>query len=149
MDPRFKTFHLVSSFIGHEQGNAIVEKYDQFFLFPMFLKCYYHLHPLIESKRGVVDQRIKEDKSLDIFEMIVSTNEPTMKLVNKELLTFKRYQVDVKNIKRPLQWWEKHKSMFPTIVFCANQILGIVGFQIETERIFSLTGILTSLSRCL
>jgi hypothetical protein len=29
LDPRFKTFRLVSSLIGCEQDNAIVEKYDQ------------------------------------------------------------------------------------------------------------------------
>jgi hypothetical protein len=34
---RFKTFHLVSSLIGHEQGKTIVEKYDRKSLFPMFL----------------------------------------------------------------------------------------------------------------
>jgi len=45
LDLRFKTLHLVSSLIGHEQGKAIVEKYDKKSLFPMFLKCYYHLHP--------------------------------------------------------------------------------------------------------
>jgi hypothetical protein len=28
LDPRFETFHLMSSFIGHEQGKAIVEEYD-------------------------------------------------------------------------------------------------------------------------
>ncbi len=55
--------------------------------------------------------------------------------------------MDVKNINCPLQWWEKHESMFRTIGFCARQILGIVGFQIETERIFSLVGIFTSLRR--
>jgi hypothetical protein len=38
--------------------------------------------------------------------------------------------------------------MFPIVGFCARQILGIVGSQIETERIFSLAGILTSLRRC-
>jgi hypothetical protein len=38
--------------------------------------------------------------------------------------------------------------MFPTIGFCARQILTIVGFQIETKRIFSLVGILTSFRRC-
>jgi hypothetical protein len=38
--------------------------------------------------------------------------------------------------------------MFPTIGFCARQILGIVGSQIEIERIFSLTRILTSLKKC-
>jgi hypothetical protein len=29
LNPRFKTFHLVSSLIGHEQDKSIVEKYDQ------------------------------------------------------------------------------------------------------------------------
>jgi len=57
----------MSSLIGHEQGKVIVEEYDKKSLFPMFLKCYYHLHPLVETKRGVVDQRVEEDKSLDIF----------------------------------------------------------------------------------
>ncbi len=56
--------------------------------------------------------------------------------------------MDVKDIKCPLQWWEKHESMFPTSSFCAKQILGIVGSQIEIEKIFSLARILTSLRRC-
>ncbi len=74
----------------------------------MLLKCYYHLHTLVEYERGFVDQKVREDMSLDIFEMITSTSEPTMELVNRKLLIFKHYQVDVKNIKCPLQWWEKH-----------------------------------------
>ncbi len=104
---RFKTFHLVFSFIGCEQGKVIVEKYDKKKLFIMFLKCHYHLHPLVESKGGVVDQRVEEDNNLNIFEMIVNISEPTTKLINKELLIFRHYQMDVKNIKFPLQWWEK------------------------------------------
>jgi len=82
LDPRFKTLHLVSSFIGCEQGKAIVEEYDNFFKFPMFLKCSYHLHPLVEFARDVVDQRVEEDMSLDIFEMGNSSG-PTTKLVNQ------------------------------------------------------------------
>ncbi len=38
--------------------------------------------------------------------------------------------------------------MFLAVGFCAKQILGIVGSQIETKRMFSLTGILTSIKRC-
>jgi hypothetical protein len=56
--------------------------------------------------------------------------------------------VDVKAIKCPLQWCKKHESVFPTIGFCARQILGIIGSQIETKTIFSILGILTSLKRC-
>jgi hypothetical protein len=68
----------------------------------MLLKCYYHLHPLVKYERGVVDQRVEEDKSLDIFEIIINTSEPTMELVNRDLLIFKCYKVHVKNIKCPL-----------------------------------------------
>ncbi len=55
LDPRFKTLRLVSSLMGHEQGKAIVEEYDKKNLFPMLLKFYYHLHRLVESKRGVAN----------------------------------------------------------------------------------------------
>jgi len=43
----------------------------------MLLKCHYHLHPLVKSKRGVVNQRVEEDNNLNIFEMILNTSEPT------------------------------------------------------------------------
>jgi hypothetical protein len=65
----------------------------------MLLKFYYHLHPLLKSERGVVNQKVEKDKSLDIFEMIIGISGPTMELVNRELLIFKCYQVDVKDIK--------------------------------------------------
>lgn len=85
---------------------------------------------------------------LDILEMNVSTSEPTKELVNRDQLIFRRYQVDVKKIMCPFQWWEKHKSMFPTMGFLAHQILGIMGSQIETKRIFSLVDILINLKTC-
>ncbi len=56
--------------------------------------------------------------------------------------------MDVKDIKCFLQWWHKHEAMFPIVGFLAPQILGIIGSQIETERIFSLVGILINLRRC-
>jgi hypothetical protein len=55
LDPRFEFFRLLFSFIGHEQGKAIVEEYDKKSLFPMLVKCQYHLQPLVEFERGVVD----------------------------------------------------------------------------------------------
>jgi hypothetical protein len=48
-------------------------------------------------------------------------------IVTRELLDFKRFHVDVKDIKNLLQWWEKHESRFFAIGFLAKQILGIVG----------------------
>jgi hypothetical protein len=94
------------------------------------------LHVFIESERGIIDQRVEKDNNLNIFEMTTSTSEHATKLINRKLLIFKHYQVDVKNIMCLLQWWEKNESMFPTIGFYARQILRIVGSQIEIERIF-------------
>jgi hypothetical protein len=48
--------------------------------------------------------------------MTINTNEPTIVLVNNEFLIFRHYQVDVKNIKCPLQWWGKDESMFRKVV---------------------------------
>ncbi len=72
---------------------------------------------------------------MDIFEQTPITSEPTIKIVTREMLIFKCYQVNSKEIKWPLQWLVKHEAMFPIVVFLACQTLGIVGSQIETKRI--------------
>jgi hypothetical protein len=46
LDPRLKSLHLVSSFIGCDQGVTIVEQYDIMSLYPMLMKRYYHFHSL-------------------------------------------------------------------------------------------------------
>ncbi len=51
---------------------------------------------------GVIDQRVEEDRNLDILKMITNTSEPTTKFLNKELLISRHYPVDVKDIKCPL-----------------------------------------------
>jgi hypothetical protein len=69
LDLRFKSLCLVFFFIGHDQGVTIVEKYDRMSLYPMVMKHYYHLHPLIEFDNDFVDQKMDDDSSLDIFQM--------------------------------------------------------------------------------
>jgi len=103
LDPRFKSLRIVFSFVGREQGVVLVEKYDRKSLYPMLVKCHEHLHPLVRLDRNCADQGIFEhDYNLDIFEQTTSTNEPIKKLVKRVLLVFKRYQLDVKDIKYPL-----------------------------------------------
>jgi hypothetical protein len=48
LDARFKSLCLVFYFIDHDQIVTIVKQHDTMSLYPMFMKCYYHLHPLIE-----------------------------------------------------------------------------------------------------
>jgi hypothetical protein len=48
----------------------------------------------------------------------------------------------------PLNWWVKHEHRFPNIGLLACEVMGIMGSQIETKRIFNTSvEIITSL-RC-
>jgi len=85
LDPKVKNLCLISSFIYHEQSKAIVEKYDKKTLCLILLKCHHHLHLLFKNNI------IRENCNLDIFEMIITTNEPKKELVNRELLISKRF----------------------------------------------------------
>jgi len=108
---RFKSLYIVSSFVGKKQGVSLVEEYDKKSLYPMLVKCHEHLHPLVNLDTNCADQ--------DIFEQVVSTSELAKELVKRELLVFKKYQLDIKDIKCFFQWWQKHEAMFPTIGFLA------------------------------
>jgi len=110
-----------------------VDKYDKRTLYPMFLKCYHHLHPMKESIE-CVNQTIDENCSMDFFQQIASTSKPTKEHVTMELLILKHCQMDPKDIKCPSQWWRKYKAMFPIIGFLAHQILSIIGSQIEIKK---------------
>jgi hypothetical protein len=68
LDPWFESFHIVSSFVGKEQGVALVEEYDKKSLYPMLMKCHEHLHLLVRLDTNCVNQ--------DIFEQTTNTSEP-------------------------------------------------------------------------
>jgi hypothetical protein len=120
LDLRYKNLRVVSSFVGREQNVVLVEKYDRKSLYLMLVKCHEHLHPLVRSEKNSTNHNIfDEDYNLDIFENIASASEPNEIIVKRELLIFRRYQLDVMDIKYPFQWWQKHEAMFFTIEFLA------------------------------
>ncbi len=58
------------------------------------------------AKFGLVtNMQTDEESRLNIFEMFVRTSEPMKELMNTELHIFGRFQMDVKDIKCPLEWW--------------------------------------------
>jgi len=139
-DPRFKSLCVLSSYVGKKQGVSIVEEYDRRTLYPMLVKLCNHLHPIVDGGFGSTNQDANQDYGLDIFQMMNNNKEIVKEIVIRELLDFRRFHVDLKEIKNPLQWWEKHESRFSIVAFLAWQIRGITGAQIETTHIFSLTG---------
>jgi hypothetical protein len=120
LNPKYKSLHIVSSFVRKEQGVVLVEEYDKKSLYLMLVKCHEHLHPLVRLERISPYQDIfNQDCCFDIFEHTTSTNEPIEKLVKRELVIFKRYQMDVKDIKCFLQWWLNYEAMFLIVGFLA------------------------------
>lgn len=75
------------------------------------------------------------DSDLDI-EKTPNTNELVTKLIKREMLIFKCYQVDSKEINYFFQWWAKHGTRFPIVVFLACQILRIVVHKFTQNFIF-------------
>jgi hypothetical protein len=94
LDAGFKSLCIISSFVGRDQGVVLVKDYDRKTLYLILVKCYEHLHLLVRLDRNCVNQ--------NIFEQIASTSEPIEKLVKREFMIFKRYQLDVNDIKCPL-----------------------------------------------
>jgi hypothetical protein len=55
LNPRFKSHRIILSFVGREQGVALIEEYDRKSLYPMLVKCHEHLYPLERIDRNCVD----------------------------------------------------------------------------------------------
>ncbi len=66
-DHRFKTFRLVSSYVGKKQKMSIVEQYDSKALHPMLVKLYNHLHPIEDVASGSANFDVDEDYALYVF----------------------------------------------------------------------------------
>ncbi len=120
LDTRFKNLRLVFSFIGLEQSKTIVEKYDRKTLYPMLLKCYHHLHML--SKNTVVDQCADENCNLDIFELIINTNELAKELVNKELFVLGGFKWMQKISNVPLMVKKINIYVFYNQILCLSNL---------------------------
>jgi hypothetical protein len=124
-----------------------MDEYNKRTLYPRFLKCYHHLHSIIEYV-GCVDQIVMKILVWMFFNILHSqmNHQRNLSLGNYWFSNVNKWIP--KDIKWPFQWWEKHETMFPTFGFLACQISSIIGSQIETEIFFSLAGIFTSLKRC-
>jgi len=84
---------------------------------------------------------------LCVFGSFVSIEKTTMGLIKAELSLFKRITVLI-NLFSPFTLWAEHEQQFPNLIYFARQVMGIVGCQIEIERIFNMTGVITSLKHC-
>jgi hypothetical protein len=75
----------MSSFTGCEQRITIIEEHNERSLYPMLLKSYHHLHPMVGFENEFVEQIVNVDYSLDIFEMASKTSEPSKEIFKRAL----------------------------------------------------------------
>jgi hypothetical protein len=68
----------------------------------MLVKSYNHLQLVRDVAFGFVNQDVDHDCGLDNFQMI-DNNAKTTKEIARELLDFRRFHVDVKDIKNHFQ----------------------------------------------
>ncbi|KAJ7538060.1 hypothetical protein O6H91_11G033100 [Diphasiastrum complanatum] len=143
LDPRFKGLSLVRDYVGRDAAIQIVGEYDVKVLIPLLVTCFNRLNPGAQTT-----QPLEHDVADSLFGHQASDEEATTNLVKSELSLFRRLNIPLKECSSPLQWWKDHEVQFPNVGFLARQILGIVGSQIECERVFSIASVLTSLRRC-
>lgn len=142
LDPRFKGLGLVRDYVGADKVVGIVFDYDMQVVLPLLMQCFKRLHPTAESQQPVTP--VSENS---IFGAQASAEEVILSQLKSELSLFRRLHVADGECDGPLLWWREHEKEFPNVAFLARQILGIVGSQVELERLFSISGVITSLQR--
>jgi hypothetical protein len=108
LDPKFKTlglrsFVLCSHLLVVNKERPSLENMIKNLCFSCFLSVTIICILWLNMKGVLLIKGLKRTIVWIFKKMIANTIEPSMKLINRELLIFKRYQVDVKDIKCPLQ----------------------------------------------
>jgi hypothetical protein len=149
LDPRYKGLQSISKFVGPQLTKAIVAQYDKKVLLPLLLKAHVYLNPkAVVEESDARSSHLPEVDQFCLFGAGVLEEEAAEGLLLKELSLFRRLVIDSSNLEGgALEWWRLNEALFPCVGFLARQCLGILGSQIETERIFSVASILTNLRR--
>ncbi|KAG0556897.1 hypothetical protein KC19_11G087000 [Ceratodon purpureus] len=148
LDPRYKGLSLVKDYVGRERALQVVAETDANALLPSLVTVFKQLNPSSIENAPALSPSSKDsvdDNSL--FGSTASNDEAIVGHLKAELSLFRRLHIDPKECENPLAWWKDREVQFPNVGFLARQILGIVGTQVETERIFSVAGLITAVRR--
>jgi hypothetical protein len=119
-------------------------EYDNKFLMPLLVVAF-KIKNL--SVVGLSKLIVTDDEEL-IFGAMASNEATFHGLLKNELGLFCHLPMKLEDCLFFLTWWKSHEICFLNYFFVARKILGILGSQIETKRIFSIVGMLTNLRCC-
>jgi len=143
LGPCFKNLQLIRDYVGLELAMQVVVNYDRKILMPFLLTIYHALTPNSTIVTSIASTVVE----VGVFGSLTFTEEIAMGLIRVELLFFRRTIMPIDPFS-PFIWWAKHEQQFPNLAYLTRQVMGIVGSQIEIERIFNMVGVITSLKRC-
>jgi hypothetical protein len=83
-----------------------------------------------------------------LFSVIATIKEASEILLASKLSLFHHTSFIVVEIASLFSWWTIHEPQLPHVECLSQQIINIVGSEIEIERIFNVMGIFTSLIKC-
>lgn len=148
LDPRYKGLSLVKDYVGRERALQVVGETDSNALLPCLVTVFKHLNPSSADNAPALSPSSKDSfDENSLFGSTASNDEAIVGHLKAELSLFRRLHIDPKECENPLAWWKDREVQFPNVGFLARQILGIVGTQVETERIFSVAGLITAVRR--
>lgn len=148
LDPRYKGLRLVKDYVGRDRALQVVSETDTNALLPCLVTVFKQLNPGSVENAPALSPASKDSADENsLFGSTASNDEAIVGHLKAELSLFRRLHIDPKDCENPLAWWKDHEVQFPNVGFLARQILGIVGTQVETERIFSVVGLITAARR--
>jgi hypothetical protein len=123
----------------------MVAKYDRKTLLPLLVATFWFLNLNFNGLIEVTQVDVDEDS---IFGVMTSNDITLHGLLRNELNMFRHLHVKPKDYMLPLTWWKIHETWFPNVFFVVQQFLGVLGSQIEIDRIFNIIGVLTNFWCC-
>ena len=133
LDPRYRGLSLVKDYVGTRRASQVVAETDQNALFPSLVIVFKQLNPSnIDNIQALspTSKDLVDDNS--VFGSTTSYNEAIVSHLKAELSLFRRLHIGLRECKNPLAWWKDRQVQFLNVGFFTQQILRIVGTDIQT-----------------
>ncbi len=134
LHPHYKELGLLMQYIGKEKILQITSDYNRQVLFPQLL-CTYKFLNLANVSEKTASFALKFFQSSSLYDVMEIDEDVALSMVKKQIFCFKIKKVIEEEWEGPLTWLRAHEVHYSYVGFVAQQILEIVGSQIEVEFI--------------
>ncbi len=129
LDPRFKSLHVMESFMGCGNAIYLAIEFDVKEVIPFLMIVFDWLNLIVKAIITPCDELVLQIEKEDgnVFDVGTSMEESSQTLVTIELSLLWRLYIPPTTHVDPFALWWTHEGQFPNVTFLAKQILGIIG----------------------